>query len=362
MIEEAIKSAAPGPLRFGERYEKSAFGGPWLLTSLGRPRLLEGSASASLEFSSSRSSGLRVAEGRAAGKSWLELVGEYGDRVAGRKGLELMETGLALEIRFRAADAAGSPVRLPRARDPEPLGRGHPVPWLGLVIIETQPGAKIYCGRRRSLPESQFLSSLRQGLDAELLEEFSAQPGQALVIPPGLPFALGQGVLAYEAEVSEDPVEKTGSRTPPGLGHGGHVITAPVTASRLFAKSVGYLDGRNAVTWLLASRLAAVARLELRAEWSPATGELVHESFIALTGLEGRALVVAGSETETITRGRTLVVPAGAPSLRVNPGPEGAVILKTWLPDPAREIEEPLRAHGLRLREIEGLYGLPGKK
>lgn len=344
----------PAVLRFQPVYENSAPGGPWLIESLGRPRLLAPSASASLEFSTNPDTPSRVAEGPLAGRTWAELMEGQGERVGGSRAAELAAQGLDLEIAFRAADVADSPLLLVA---PLPAGTVSAV-----VTVEARPEAKIYGGRRRDLPEDQFLRLLKTSPPREILQGTPAAPGQVILAPGGFPYALGQGVLVYEARIAarKSGASETGRRSgrhpDPGL------ITAAVPASRLAVQGLGYIEGRNAVTWLDASEWLASVRLDLRAEWVQERPPDSAAGLIVLTGLHGRALLIAEASTEPLSRGQTLIVTAACPRFRINPAADGAVILQTWLPDFPADIERPLRSRGISAREIEGLFGFFGRK
>ncbi len=343
----AASEKIPALLRFRPVYEGGPGAGPWLIESLGRPALERREAAASIEFSLGPERPSAVLEGPLAGRSMIGLAADHGAELVGGTGVSLLDQGLHFTARIAAADAADLPLGL--LRPAASSGAPGNAPAEAVVVLEARPGAMIYYGRRRDLGASRFATMLIKKPGAEILEGHPAASGQAFAVPPGLPYVLGRGVMALVAGV-EASAAKAGKA-------GAGLVTDPVPASRVFIKGLGFLDGMNALTWLVAAGPLAVARLDLRAEWEEEwKGDGPRPGFVLLTGLAGRALVTAAGETETIARGATVMASASCRRLRINPGPEGASILKTWLPDREAEIERPLLERGLTRKEIEGLY------
>jgi hypothetical protein len=347
--------APPQLLTFDPHYEKGIGPGSLLLEALGRASAESAPARVSLEFSTSRRT-VRAAEGPLAGKNWLELAADFGESLAGARGLALAELGLGFEVALAYAETV-SPLRWV-----QPLSadlKSAPWPATMTVIVEAAPGAKVYYGRRRNLSEDKFRSLLMKSPGREILEEQAAEPGKALISPPGLPYALGAGLLTCEVKVA--PVGKEDDRGR-GVARLGQALKgSPVPAPRVHLTGRGYLEDGNVFTWLGATDLSALVRVELRSEWREKRGAAGQGGFAALTGLSGEGLVIAGEETQSIGRGRTVVVSASCPRFTVNPGPEGLSLLKSWVPDHVNEIEAPLLERGFTKREISELYGFFGR-
>lgn len=342
----------PSLLRLRECYADRPQGGPRLLDWLSRPRLDRAAAAESIEFSTDPARRLVIAEGPLAGESLAALLDRFRDELGGRLLAELLDRELDLETRFACADAADFPVRaLLAGKDPVAEA---------VTVLDAAPGACLYAGRRRNLPEDRFVSCLRQDPGAELLQEHAAEPGSALLLPAGMPWVLGRGALAHVAAVKRAEGGAVEGRNCAGLrGPAAEALRASVHFSRLLAKSRGWLDGLNAVTWLYAAGQLCSARLDLRAamSWPRRPGE----SLTVVSGLSGSALVFAEGQMETLGRGRTVIVSADAASLRLNPESGGASVLVTWLAEPGPERDAPLLAHGFSRREIAGLAGIFGE-
>ncbi len=343
-------------LRLKERYEGGLGEGPLLFEHLARPRLEIGEASASLEFSTHPWPGLPVWEGPLEGRAWPALVKAYGERLAGTLGMALYGGGLGLEVRLRACDKGDSPVRIVEPGSGRPRPRKAPRPLAALHVLEARPGSYLYFGRRKNLDADQFKSLLIKSPHPGILREVPAEPGMVLLAPAGLPYALGAGVFAYEVLVEPEKTEAPKRTSYTRIAR--ELLTEPVPAPRAKVAPLGFVEGTNALTWLYASSTAATVRLDLRGAWEDVPGK----SFAVLTGIYGRALVVAGEYTDYVSKGRSLVLPAERPAATISPESGGASILKTWLPDVNKELEKPLRERGITQREIEGLYGFFGRE
>jgi len=346
----------PFILRFDEQYEEGPGSGEQLFDALDRPRLGREGACSSLEFSTHLWPGLAASEGPLQGKTFQELMKDHGERTAGSTGMWLYGGGLGLEVRFRSAEKSPSALRIVEPGTGRPRPRKAPRPVMALHVLEANPASVVYFGRRKNLEPEQFKSLLIKDPHAELLREFPAGPGMVLLAPAGFPYALGPGVLAYEVLVEP---EKTGPPSRPSYTKIARwLVTELVPPRRGPVSPLGFVEGANALTWLYASSTAATVRLDLRETWR----EGPQESFAVMTGIFGRALVVCGDFTETISKGKSLVLPAGRPVVEISPEKGGASLLKTWLPDVKKELEKPLRERGITQREIEGLYGFFGRE
>jgi len=352
----------PPLLKLQESYEHENWGGEYLGKALFRSMFLKGQASSSIEFSTSPFTELKIMEGPFLGTKASKLIEDHPDAFLGKTALDHLGENLSFEVRFLGADSSQTPVYIIEPEIKEGTKKKYgPKPSAGIVIVEASPNSKIYYGKRRNLDDKKFASLLRMSPDLDVLQEYSANPGQAFVIPPGLPFSLGEGILAYcmcihsQSSPSLKKLEAGKSTVKKG---GDTVTSVTLPPKKLFIDQRGWIEDQNALCWLLASGGAALTRLDLRSEWTLKNSG----SFSVLTCLSGSALLNADGELETAQHGSSVIVTASCKEVRINPGPQGAVIYRSWFPDFVDEMEKELVVKGFSAREINGLFGFFGKE
>jgi mannose-6-phosphate isomerase len=85
--------------------------------------------------------------------------------------------------------------------------RAHPDAHLkteAWIIVECEPGAKVYRGLRESTTPDEFEAALAAGRALEHLETFAVAPGDCVYLPSGTCHALGAGILAAEVQTPSD--------------------------------------------------------------------------------------------------------------------------------------------------------------
>jgi mannose-6-phosphate isomerase-like protein (cupin superfamily) len=359
-MEEKNKIAFARLLKFHELYEYENWGSEYLGKALLRSTFLNGLASSSIEFSTCPSSDLKIMEGPFVDEFVSVLGDDHPEQFLGKRAVDYMGDELCFEARFMGTDLSATPVYI---FEPDISGSGKKDKSgsaAGIVIVDTFAGSKIYYGKRRNLEDKKFSSLLRISPDLDILQEYSVGPGQAFVVPPGLPFALGSGVLAYVVSVHSKNTPcltrlLAGRST---VKKGGSMVTSlTLPPKKLFIEQRGWIEDQNAVCWLLAAGGFGVMRLDLRAKWKLQN----NGAFSIFTCISGTALLHADDELESISQGKSLVVNANCQDIQINPGPEGAVILRSWFPDFIGEMEKELGQKGFSAREINGLFGFFGK-
>jgi hypothetical protein len=295
-----------------------------------------------------------IREGRCAGLTFAELAQREKETLLGWRGMEMLERGLVLEVKFMHRESGAPAVLMLGSGGEEKRLRGTAA---ALVLLETQPGARVYYSRRRDLSEELFRAQLRRQPGPEVLAEHVAAPGQVLLAPLGLPHALGAGVWAYytavKAEGDRGLLSARRTYTP---------LAVSVPAARAFIPNLGFIQGMNAITFLYAADWCATVRLDLRAEYVDTVRPGPRPSFFILTALAGQGLLTSDRYTETLPAGTSVLVAAACKSFTISPGSEGLTVLKTWVPDHHSDIERPLRERGMSQREIAGLYGFFGRE
>lgn len=121
----------------------------------------------------------------------LAVLGEEARR--GRRGtallVKLIDTAEPLSLQIHPPDA------YPRLRAGE---SGKPEVW---YVLHARPGAGVHVGFRKDVGEAQLRDAIARGADLSALLRFVAvEPGDAVVIDPGMPHAIGAGLSLIEPQ------------------------------------------------------------------------------------------------------------------------------------------------------------------
>ena len=88
-----------------------------------------------------------------------------------------------------------------QARFFNPRENGKTEAW---VILDAQPGSRIYAGLKRGVDAFRLQRHLRAGTVEECLHSYPARTGDCIFIPAGTVHAIGEGILLAEVQQSSD--------------------------------------------------------------------------------------------------------------------------------------------------------------
>ncbi|MBN1394834.1 MAG: class I mannose-6-phosphate isomerase, partial [Pirellulales bacterium] len=72
------------------------------------------------------------------------------------------------------------------------------------VVLEAEPGGKIYAGLRRGINRQSLAEAIERGECENCLHSFEPSPGDCVLLPAGTVHALGAGLLVFELQQSSD--------------------------------------------------------------------------------------------------------------------------------------------------------------
>ncbi len=212
--------------------------------------------------------------------------------------------------------------------DPPDLGKTEA--W---VILDVQPGSKVYAGIKRGFDRHAFEREVARGTCELCLHRFEPQPGDCIFVPAGTVHALGEGLLVAEIQQASDTtfrlfdfnrVDAQGQRRPLHVQEALDVIdfelgpVDPVQPQSTVHEHV--------------QRLVACDKFVLdRWVFSSATEIGGDERMHLVAVLEGNLTVDAAFQEEPLAKGSTLLLPAAAGAIRLTPS--GSVtLLDIYLP------------------------------
>jgi len=102
---------------------------------------------------------------------------------------KFLDARLPLSVQVHPSDQQGSLL------DPPDLGKTEA--W---VILEAQPGSRVFAGLRPGVGRAELEEHVRRGTTDECLHSFEPKPGDCLFIPAGTVHALGGGLLVAEIQ------------------------------------------------------------------------------------------------------------------------------------------------------------------
>lgn len=204
------------------------------------------------------------------------------------------------------------------------------------VILEADPGSRIYAGLRPGVDRDALLEAIQTGTIAECLASLEVHPGDCFNIPAGTVHAIGEGILLAEIQQPSDitfrlfdwnRTDSTGRPRPLHIAESLDCID--------FAASV--VRPTNPVRLHTAAgsveQLLQTAYFEIRRHCGPGSSVFEEDDrFHVLMVIEGSPSVAVGAETLKLSAGRTVLLPARRTSTTLHL-PAGAVVLDSFLPE-----------------------------
>jgi mannose-6-phosphate isomerase len=308
------------PLTFEPVLKRYLWGGRRLETLLNK-RLGDGSDYAeSWEIADHDHGQSVVANGPLAGTTLHELVATRGNELLGKHApqprfpllFKFLDCQRDLSVQVHPNDAAAARLT------PPDLGKTEA--W---VILDAQPGSRIYAGLKHGCDRAVLEAAVRQGTTAECLHSFEARPGECLFIPAGVVHALGAGLLGAEIQQASDTTFRLydwGRVGPDGAPRQLHVNEALDAIDY----SAGEVDPRQPQVTERPGieRLVNCDKFVLE-RWTLNRAERLNldGGFGIVSVLEGKLRLVTGESRFDVTllRGQTVLLPACLNGAMMNP-------------------------------------------
>jgi mannose-6-phosphate isomerase len=172
------------------------------LAAYGKQLPPEGHIGESWEISGHRDGLSTVANGPLAGRTIPELTAEFGADLVGSEVpvekpfpllVKILDAGAQLSVQVHPSDAYCAEHGL---TDP-----GKPEAWL---VLEAEPGARIWKGLAEGTTRERFEKLLAAGKLAECLHSFEVRAGDCVNLPAGTVHAIGAGIVLAEVQQTSD--------------------------------------------------------------------------------------------------------------------------------------------------------------
>ncbi len=351
------------PLRFREVLRDYGFGDRWIVEAFEKDGLPDaphrvGETWEVCDRPNGESS--EVVNGALAGQTLHTLIDAYGEALLGSDVVARCGSRFPLLIKFLdATHTLGEQAHHSDALAAE-QGLVDPGKTEAWYMLRTREGATIRVGNEEGVTRSKAHDALLAGTIKELMREVEVRPGDAFLLYAGTMHYSAGGVLFYEIMQNSDVY--IGLRAPDPalpeeereaavrermkgvhLEEGFDAQTTPVTLG----------SGANRRTFVFACRYFALERLDLMA---PTMLNCNGERFYVLSLIEGACTVVYGDHHEMLRPGQTLLLPAALGVVTLVPT-EPSALLKTYVPDLAKDVVAPLRLSGVSDEAIADLGG-----
>lgn len=174
------------------------WGGDRIARRFGRPPA-PGPLAESWELSARPDGTSRIASGPRAGQTLAALIAEAGPRLLGTAApdgrlpllVKLIDARDRLSVQVHPDDATAA------ARG----GEAKTEMW---VLLEAEPGARVFAGFRPGFSRPALREALVGRRAAEVLREIPVRAGDAIFLPGGRVHAIGEGCLLLEVQQSSD--------------------------------------------------------------------------------------------------------------------------------------------------------------
>jgi mannose-6-phosphate isomerase len=276
----------------------------------------------------------RIQAGVHAGRTVVDLVGEYGPAflgidVAARVGLrfplliKLLDCADWLSVQVHPNDEQAA--RL------EGAGQfGKTEAW---HFLDVEEGTSILVGVKPGTTAEALADAVRGGRILEVAQRLGVLPGETYLIPAGTLHALGPGLLLYEVQQASDTTYRVYDwDRPAGTGRQLHIeqsvaVANPLSTPRKTARAalVETCTARAAESEFFVLDLVQIASI-------PFTGNTEDRTFSVFTVISGCVNVTCGEETAQLDRFDTVIVAGSAGPHELRAIGPAATVLRATLP------------------------------
>ena len=191
------------PLKFRTIFKDKIWGGNKIKTILNKDFSPLPNCGETWEISGVEGNVSVVAEGEYAGKSLVELIDKYTDKLIGKKLYKKFHDQFPLLIKFiDANDDLSIQVhpddKLARKRH---NSFGKTEMW---YVIQADPGAKLNAGFNRKVDKETYLHHLQNNTLEEILNFEEVRAGDVFFLPAGRVHYIGKGICLAEIQQTSD--------------------------------------------------------------------------------------------------------------------------------------------------------------
>ncbi len=353
-----------GPLSFDEYYAERIWGGRKLESVYGKslpPNIPVGEAwlvSDHPQHVSTVTSGPE----HIVGRTLRELLEEDAPAILGTHAsltvhgrfpllLKILDAADYLSVQVHPDDAAAA-----RLGEPDV---GKTEMW---HVLEADPGSQLICGLNPAVDDKDLRGLVAANKFQDALVKFAVSSGTSVFVPAGTVHAIGSGILLAEIQQNSDVTYRIHDWN--RLQEDGTPRTLHIDKSlcviRYGSRHTGPVNPLTIHRGSVSSQVLAACRYFAAERTELASGIVVRDtcarSFHLLLATTGSISVQAGDASQTLARGRALLVPGSFSEFSVT---GTGVFLDYYVPDLVLDVLKPLRKEGYDDDEIFRLGGDP---
>lgn len=347
------------PLRLEPIYKEKIWGGNGLEKLYNR-KLPNDKIGESWELAAHPHGMSVVKNGIHKGKSLLELINKYPEKMLGNKIGHRKRDYFPLLIKFLDANDKLSVQVHPdddyALRVENEAGKTEM--W---YILAAKPGAKLIYGLKAGTQKKDFEEAVKKGCLEKYLNEVEVKKGDIFFMPAGTIHAIGEGILLAEIQQNSDTTYRVYDWNRAGMDgkpRDLHIEKAldviDFNREMVQAKSTPLCREYTAYKrhFLAACPYFITEKIEVKEEYMLNPG---NSRFYVLINLEGEGNILYNGGNYPLNPGNTLFLPAGLEEVRVT-GQVG--FLLTYLENSKEEIIKLLTGLNFTDEEIHNLAGM----
>lgn len=334
---------ALAPLVFTSHPQYLRFGGEGLKprVTLGAPLRPEPLAE-TWELSDHPGHASVVSAGPMAGRTLRELMQDHGPELLGLAP-PLADGRFPLMVRLLDVRENLPPAVHPDFRQAREMGLTEGGKVEVAVVLESDPGALFHHAGSAPWGEAELRRASKDCGAFQVMQGTAVAPGQAYLVPPGVPHAWGAGSLVYEVHTTSNAIfaldwmdwdNKDDERRASDVAKARAVLAAAPESGLELTPGAERREGAATVTPLCTGPLFSLERVRAEASFP-----LCGEGFAAWTLVDGAGTIrTEGGEACRIEAFRTFLVPASC--IPAHFEPEGPCqLLRAFLtPEQARTL------------------------
>lgn len=274
-----------------------------------------------------------VADGPDKGLSLSQLLEKYGKSLLGERNYKRFGNRFPLLIKFIDAAADLSVQVHPDDALAQRRGEanGKTEMW---YVIDADKGARLANGFKNPVDPADYEGLVESGSIEEVLNFVDIRPGDTFFIPAGRVHAIGAGSFVAEIQQTSDVTYRIYDyhrKDKNGYERQLHTELAKdaINFNDTDGNPVEYTEHPDIPVNLVRTPFFSTNVLEIDSEVMRDYSEC--DTFVILIAVKGEAEIACGRQTMTLRGGETLLVPASASGITINPKGNGFRALETYI-------------------------------